>query len=366
MKRIFTLMAVAGMVSASAQISIQNYDYRLPIQPDTAYLKVVSAGASTLSPGTNASWDLSGVFSGASVDYVLSPYSNPASPMTQGRLAYNVNFNGVVLDSLYNHFGSDADGVYQTAFQMVSISQSLVNVTGDQADSITTLDTIQIIDVPLLKFPLNLGDTWSHTYEVWVPMEITIEQIGWYDAVLSLKQDIIQNDSVVGWGDLTLPTGQTADVLMVRHHSMRIDSTYLDGQPMDPILANQLGFQMGVSSEIDRWAFYTPGLNYAFYEYTEVDGNQSTPVFYRTANISTLENEAATAVLVYPNPAHEKLQIMSDQANDVQLVNMNGSVVRSANKEEWNGNVMVFTVDDLPSGNYFVRMGEETIKVSLN
>lgn len=365
MKHLFAILGSVVSISALSQITVLSYDYRLPIAPDTAHLKVVAAGNSTITPGNNMSWDYSQLFTSTDIDYAMEPNSNPDFPSSRGRIEVPVNLGGgLILDQMYNYYGMGLQGYYQNGFGIEGKTVSLAAMSGDMNDSLRTLDTVQPFQIQLLKFPLQLGSTWSSQASVWVPMEITVESLAWYDQLISIKQDIATTDSVVGWGTIVLPSGVTTEALLVHHHTLRIDSVFEAGQPMNPVFAANFGFNQNDTSRIDRWAFYGKGMNSSLYEYTVINGQRSSPVYNRSQNISIGETRA-NPLVVYPNPAANYVQVMSDNAQDIRLMNLAGVIVKHASASDWNNGMIRIDVSDLPAGIYLIRTDDHAVKVTV-
>ncbi|NVK28765.1 MAG: T9SS type A sorting domain-containing protein [Flavobacteriia bacterium] len=361
----FTGLALAIMPLVSiGQITIENYDFRLPVAPDTAYLQVVAAGSSTVTPGTNATWDLSGVFGGANFDFALEAVNDPNHPNAQGRRESPANLgNGVFLDQFYNYYGVNGNSYSETGFEIEGKGFSIGNLTGDANDSIITMDTIFNYDAKILQFPATMGDNWTSSFHIWVPFTITVESAAWYGDTIALRQDIVRNDTVKGWGTLILPTGESMDVILVESTGYRVDSAYFNGAPMNPILAQQFGFTQNDTLRFNTVAFYTKGLNYSAYEYTEFDGMQGTPTFYRTSNIGVAE-EAALPLIVYPNPANDVIELMGNVDGEVQILNLNGQVVLQEDIESATQTARM-DVSSLASGVYLLRTANQTVRVTI-
>ncbi|TNE27658.1 MAG: T9SS type A sorting domain-containing protein [Bacteroidetes bacterium] len=366
MKTALTTLAMIAVTGLSAQITINSSDYSIPVYPDTAHLKVVAAGASTLAPGTNATWDLSGVFSGANIELSYDAVTSSNFPTSMAQSENPVDLGGgLILTDFFSYYSKDANGFYEDGFEIVGKGYSLAAMTGDGADSLYTLDTAQHYAFPHLQFPLSMGSNWSGSFHIWIPMEITIESVGWYDEQISLRQDVFSHDTVVGWGNMILPTGRSAQVLMVHSSRVRVDSVMMNGAPMDPILAQQFGFTQNDTIRFETYSFYTHRLNSPMYEYSVVDGNMGQPYFNRSEDISTGEWSDASVFIAFPNPAKEELRLMTDSPADVDVINMSGARVAHLTKSQWNNGQLLIRVAELPAGLYIVRMGEQSLKITV-
>lgn len=359
-----SVFALALMPLASfGQITIESYDFRLPVGADTAYLQVVAAGNSTVTPGTNMTWDQSGLFGGANLDYVLESVSDPNHPNAQGRIDVPANLgNGLVLDQFYNYYGVNGNSYSEVGFEIEGKSFSIGNLTGDMNDTIKTLDTIFNYDAKILQFPATMGDNWTSNFHIWVPFTITVESAAWYGDTIALRQDVVLHDTVKGWGTIILPTGESMDAILVQTTGIRVDSAYFNGAPMNPVLAQQFGFTQNDTIRFNRMAFYTKGLNYSAYEYSEFDGQQGTPTFYRTSNIS-VDESAALPLVVYPNPASDVIELMGNVDGVVQVLNLNGQVVIEREFEATESARL--DVSALPSGVYLLRAANQTIRITI-
>lgn len=364
LSNLFVLGMLALPIAGFSQITIQNYDFNLPVTPDTAQLQIVGAGNSSITPGTNTNWDLSNLFPGANYDYSFNVVTSANFPNADGQMERPANLgSGVVLDQFYDFYSHDANQYAQVGFEIVGKDFSLGNVTGDMNDTLTTLDTAIHYNQTLIQFPLNYGDTWTNDFTVWIPMRITIESFSFYDELMSLRQDVTTQDSVVGWGTLLLPTGAQADVLLVHSSIVRVDSAFWNNQPMDPVFAQNFGFTQNDTIRADRWSFYAKGLNTAYYEYSVVDGVQSQPYYYRNNDISTGENVALNPIFVYPNPAQDRINIQGAEGERVEVLDLMGRVVL---EQESNAQTSTIDISTLSPGAYLVRVGNQTVRIAVN
>lgn len=368
MKKLTHLFALGAMTlpfASFGQITIQNYDYKIPVSPDIAELQIVGAGSSSVTAGTNSTWDLSGLFAGAQIDLSFDPVTSSNFPNADAQLESPVNLGGgLILDQFYDFYAQDSNFYGQVGFEIVGKDYSLGGMTGDANDTLTTWDTAIHFNNTILKFPLNYGDTWSNNFTVWIPMEITIEALSFYDDLISLRQDLITQDSVVGWGSLILPTGAQADVLLVHSSIIRVDSAFFNGTPMDPVFAQNFGFTQNDTIRVERFSFYTKGLNTAIYEYSIIDGVQSQPYYYRNNDISTGEISGETPLFIYPNPANDRLNLDGVQSGmQISICDLSGRTVLEHTASE---SITSLDVSSLNSGYYIVRVGESTVKVAIN
>lgn len=355
------LMAAPSMMNG--QITIQNYDYTLPVSPDTAYLKIVAAGNSTITPGMNSTWDLSGVFGGADYDLTLDPMVGANFPNADGRIDQPAQLApGLVLTDLYTYYTKDANAYSEVGFEIIGKKYGLGPATGDPTDTLITLDTAMHFNRPILQFPARVGDNWSGSATVWIPFTITIEAAAWYGDTISLRQDVTSNDTVVGWGNIILPSGANADVILVHSSIVRVDSAFFNNVPMDPLLAGQFGFTQNDTIRIERYSFYAKGLKAPIYEYFTADGQQSTPLYYRKNDIGVNENEAS-ALVAYPNPAKNTLNILGAE-DHIQLIDMNGRVVLEREVDATSLETQI-NIEHLSPGLYMVKVGDQTLKVTI-
>ncbi len=364
-----TQFIVAALLSFCAltsygQITIESYNYRLPVSPDTAYLQAVVAGQSTINPGNGVNWDLTGLIAGGPIDYVLDPVSSSSFPNADGQVEVPANLGGgLLLDQIYSFYEQDQVSYREVGFEIIGKAFPLGSQTGVSTDSLYTRDTVLMYDAPILKYPVQMGSQWSSNITIWIPMLITVENFSLNKMSFSIRQDVYQSDSVVGYGTVVLPSGASAEALMIHSVQTRVDSVYMGGVPMDPLMASNFGFVQNDTTKLERFALYGKGLNSSLYEYLVVDGNQTQPYFNRSNNIGTTELNVSPFV-VFPNPAKEKITVMGDLNDELQLFDLNGRLVKSQEVNSNAAQVDVF-VGDLTPGMYVLVNGAQRLKVTV-
>lgn len=359
-----TLIFTCAASLSFGQITIQHYDFRLPVSPDTASLQLVAAGQSSINSGTAMNWNLSGVTAGAPYDYVLDPVTSPNFPNAMGQMEVPANLGGgLILDQLYTYYVQDMNSYSEVGFEIVGKAFSLGSQTGDFSDSLYTLDTVLNYNVPFLQYPMTYGDTWSSNTTLWIPMEATIESISWSRESLKIRQDITSNDSVAGYGSITLPSGASAQALLVKSLQVRVDSVFFNGAPMDPVFAQQFGFTQNDTTRLTKYSIYVKGINSAAYEYLVVDGVQTQPYFNRSQNISTDEWNAEP-FMAFPNPASDRLTLIGNLDEKVYLMDLNGRLIFEKEIDA-NANEATLYLGDIASGVYILMNGEQRLKVTI-
>lgn len=362
---LLTFLVIASM-SSFAQISITSADYHLPVTPDTAYLRVVAGGSSAVTPGMAQTWDLSGIFAGSNYEFSMDAVTSPNFPNSMGQVNTPVTLvSGLTLTDFYNYYSISTSGYFQDGFEMLGAGYSLQNITGDVADSIFTVDTVQTLNIPIVQFPLALGTNWTYSTRVWIPMEVTIEQFQWSRELISLSQSVTAHDTAVGYGTVILPGGKSASVLLVHEYALRVDSVMFNGTPMDPFTAQQIGLPQNDTSRIHKWSMYTKYLNSPVYEYAVVDGAQGQPYFNRSPSLSSPESELESVFVVFPNPARDEIRVMSDSPSSVKLLSITGQLVTEVGVESWNSGIVKIDVSGIAAGVYVLQMGDRATKVTV-
>lgn len=361
---LLSTLACFGLATlgASAQITIESTDFRLPVEPDTAYLQLVGAGNVTIAGGNAATWDFSSLFAGRELDYVLEPVNRTDIPDAMGRIEVPTYIGGgVTLDQFYHYYTKDANSYREVAFEIEKKSFSIGGLTGDMNDSIITIDTLMTFNAPIIEFPLTSNSTWNSAYTARVPFYLTIESAAWYDELITLRQDITATDSCVGYGTVILPSGNQTDVLLVKSDRVRVDSIFMNNSPMDPITASNFGFRQNDTLLITQWSFFAKGMNQVVFQHTTVDGTDGTPYYYRGNGLSVEEGTELSALVVFPNPAKDRVTVIGARG-EVAIYDMNGRCVKRTMVESAEATI---DVSDLTPGMYVLQNGEASLKISV-
>lgn len=362
MKIYLLAFALSFSLGSIAQITIEEGDVRLPVSPDTASFNLMSSGSGALSAGANANWDLSTFFSVPGFQWYMNPTTTPGFPAGTVHQDGQFYVGPAAIDAIRIHYVKDSVSWREVGFSSRASQTDINAYTGGTTDSVRTVDSSQFYNMSVLEFPVNYGDSWSGSVTLWMPLYLTIEQLQWDDDLVSIRIDHQQTDSVVGWGTTTLPNGASAEVLMVHSHIDRLDSTYLNGQPMNQTMAQSLGFPLGDPTTIDKYSLYTQGMNSVLYEYSIVNGQSGQPYFNSAQNIG-LEDLDQASLMIFPNPATEFIHVISETPETATLYDLSGRVVREISEDSWNHGMLKIDVSELPQGIYVVHCGEQRMEV---
>ncbi len=201
-----------------AQITITSSD--MPSVNDTVRLSETNniQGLDPVLTGTSFSWDFSTLISTTQrIDTFFSVSSTP--------FVYQLFFNNLFLYP--DHKASFALAGQDVGIPQVSISEvfNYIKNSSSVYDNVGFGSNINGIpsstqNIPVdreYNFPINYGANSSSSSE----FAISVPTFGHYGQTLE------RNDTIDGWGSLTLPNG-TYDVLRVKSILNKVDTTYLD------------------------------------------------------------------------------------------------------------------------------------------
>jgi len=219
MKNISILFILSGVSFWSpAQITISTID--MPLVNDTFRLSETNnaQGLDPVLTGTDFAWDFSTLTpTSQRIDTFFSVSSTPVT--------YQFFFNNIFLypahKASYTLKGQDI-GIPQVSISEVfnyrkNSSSAFDNVGFGSAINGIPSSTRNVPVDREYEFPMNYGATHSSFSE----FEISVPTFGHYGQTLD------RNDTIDGWGSLTLPNG-TYEVLRVKSILHKIDTTYLD------------------------------------------------------------------------------------------------------------------------------------------
>jgi len=333
-----------SVLSGSAQITIGPND--MPSAGDTMRYRSTNAGSVNLTlTGADVTWDFSTLNVGAAgADTAVTVASTP--------LAYQFFFNNVFLypDHAANFalkgvgFGFQAfsfDDVYDF-YKKSAVGYRNVGF-GANLNGLPT--SVRRVPVDYIyRFPMEFGnmDTSFSSFNVTVPT------IGYY------KQDQTRFNTVDGWGTLILP-GNIFEVLRVRSVLQQRDSIYVD----------QFGFGFATNRpQTVEYKWLAQGMDVPVLIVTTVAGQPTTArFFYDPEPITTgIQDPSATAgLLVWPNPANEKIHVQLPSTTGGHLIirDPSGRIVEQLGPFA-PGTQQDVPVSELSEGVYFIALSDGT------
>lgn len=269
------------------------------------------SGINVPAQGANMTYNYTSL-SGSSVDTI------PYKPATRNgftsftRFNYgSSNLNNIPLYSEY-YSRLDASGLARVGSYKLEQKVALGTITGNNSDTLKFPGNASIFSQPAyeIQFPATYGDHWSSDYVYTTNFQLTVSAFGLSNTPGYQKEDVHQEDSIVGWGQLTIPTAGGSsvpyDVLLIKQSRVYSDSIFLGGAPAPAALINAFGLTQGQISQLNRYAFYAENFERPLL-IIEMSANWQTAErsFYGSVGVGTInlaDMPYANKIKVYPNP----------------------------------------------------------------
>ena len=265
----------------------------------------------------------------------------------------------------YNSYNQNSsDGLKYLGYS-VKTQRYGVTMTGNPKDSCIFPEQFWVHSTPLmiLPFPVTMGTSWHNSYGSVLNFQLTITSFGLNKVPCQKKSTSIATDTVIGWGDMRVPTAQGAslayDVIMVKRIIIETDSFFLAGNPAPTALLTAFGITQGQTITTNRYFFWRENARFTLLMVNSKENsvNKARDVYYdETAefdpNYSVNEIARDADIFVYPNPASQILHIRSkSKPVEFFIYNSLGANVFSGISD--NGSI---NLNALPKGLYFIKL----------
>jgi hypothetical protein len=383
MRSLFTTVLLSGvMMVATAQTPLvlnqSNLHFTTPqtIQPTVAD----TTGVPEPQAGTNVDWDYSGLTPTSSITYSYIVNTDANFPNT-ALIDTNI-FRTVALGKGY-YYNSvlvyDGDGFSEDGIIINEQKYGLGNVTTIPTDSFNVPAQSIMFSSPrtIVDFPATFNSAWTSNLHYDVHVNLTAAPFGLNDTDFVQRSYITQEDTVVGWGQVTLPaTGGPSipyDALMVQRTTTTVDSFFFATTPVDSSMLATFGLAQGQQFTNYREMFYRAGFPYILLSFSF--GNDATftntrSIFY-DRDLTTFTGLQTTAginnVSVYPNPltgSNLTFSFGAQQAaqGTIEVFNAVGAKVLAEKMDITTGinQQQVTFATDLSNGVYLYRIADNT------
>jgi len=384
MKYLLPLFFVSISISSIAQITLSRTDYDL--QPDdTIFTRILAPFAIGVpEEGADVQWDYTNTVFEQQVGNIENAGTHPDFP--NANIVEMVNINFVASVGQETHFIEELDeeGHKVVGREVFPAQSDLVFLTSSFSDSLNFLGGIDIYENPLyiVRFPLNYQDTFSSSFSIVTPFELTLPIIGFNQAYSEQIAYLDYQYEVSSWGTLTLPNPllgggeKSFEALLLKRTSTRTDSFFIDSLPADPNLLGVLGLGQGQITSRTNYTFWVKDLNRSALSITVSDdtGEVISASMSRDVNnfitTSTKELHQRIPLTISPNPANQFIQYSFDKKDHfnwkVQLINNMGQLVLEKNLAT-NKGLQIITQplpNSLKTGTYFflLRDGDAEIR----
>jgi hypothetical protein len=298
----------------------------------------------------------------------------PYIPATRAGFTNSTRFNygssGLATFQLFSEYYTHKtnDGIFGTGSFKLPESFGIGSITSNATDSLifpgsSSLFAQNAYDI---KFPATYGSTWSANYMYTTEFALTVDAFGLNNTPGEQRQRITQVDTVVGWGQLKLPTGGGVsilyDVLLVKESLTTIDSVFLGGSPAPPQLLSGFGISQGQIGFVNQYNFYAANFERPLLIIEMSDTWQlAERSFHAATGLATIgldEHALVNNALVYPIPARVGATLLFSVNAEVQNATLSvydaaGKLVaREIISEFAQGELRWQVQSDMPKGMY--------------
>ena len=327
MRKFYLILPLVGATFlASGQITLDQNN--VPHSANHSDIRAFNTTGVTIpAHGTNVLYDYSSLANTA-IDTI--PYIDATRTGFTAFTRFNYGYSTLNAFQLYSEYYTHkfTDGIARVGAYKLPESFSIGTITGGTNDELTFTGNNSVFVNPgyEVKFPSTYGTTWSSTYRFETDFELTVAAFSLASAPGQQRQNVTQTDSVVGWGQLRLPTlGGVSilyDVLLMKQSLNYIDSVFLGGSPAPPQLLAGFGLTQGQTGKSNKYVFYAAGFERPLLIIEMSDDWQSVERSYHTAaglaTFSVDEFSSINAINAYPNPVKAGSMVSFDVTETTQ------------------------------------------------
>jgi hypothetical protein len=346
--------------------------------------RITSTGATavpTPKPGTNQVWNYGKQVLQEAGTFTYFKYSEPVIPaLTHIDID---NFENVTAALGINY--DDLLSLNTNGFQIIGRNYldqhfGIGALTGAVTDSFIVPEQYILYKSPItiMKFPMTMGTNWTSDATRQYNAKLTIGAFGVKNANFVKRSREMRKDSVVGWGDVTVPIGgkpsEAFRCLMVHRNITVIDSIFLDGKPAPAALMQAFGLVQGKQTLTSRKVFWRAKELYptAIFRY---NGSNFTNYFDFIANqhgnlvgINDFEFTDMSALTLSPNPTSDnRFQFTPTKAEPmiVTISDISGKILLTTSLAASNAAIQIELPNAMPTGLCLVRVDYQTSKTSV-
>jgi hypothetical protein len=277
------------------------YNANLRFQPGATSAAVPEHGA-------NRSYDYSGLKANFSRLETYRPATRSGFTSYSRYLSSSTFIGDIPLPSEY-YYHLTGDGLFETGAYQSAQTLGIANF-GGPSDSIVFPGANVVFTAPaaILKFPCTYGQSWTANHVYNTPFKLTVASFTLSNAPALWVQWVYKTDSVVGWGQLTLPStsgpSNPVDVLLIKTSRYTVDSYYINGSPAPAALLSGLNVRQNDSNYSNTYTFHAAGAELPLFSIYLTKKWEVVGGAYYTNGIYPLaaDNPGTLSGQVYPNP----------------------------------------------------------------
>ncbi len=377
MRKLYTLVFLSsGALFAQTTISDSHFD--IAITPDSTHFNAISVPSSITIPspqrGADLHWDFTNLPSGSSVKTSHFPDdNNPNFPNATSYREYNPSLGPLSIENSKEYYRKNNNGYYHLGFETQANAYGIGAISGSADDTLYALYSYNYNDTvtPILRYPLEFGDNFESSVVNNTEFELTVNALMLNRQEITLSQTRSTNDSVVGWGTLSMDvTGfDSVPALLMYNVTTIVDSFFMGNQPADPTLLGAFNLTQGSSVTLRRYYFIindpndVKNMHFALHTRVNTMGEityieQDTRA-YQGLSVSKYANELG--IKLYPNPVLDNNNVtiefgkLSNAPLQAEIVHMSGAIVARETIPA-NTKTVTLNINNGSAGYYIVKV----------
>lgn len=263
-KFLFVVILLLSVWNAKAQMTISRSDVTSAPGVTHVYRSPESFdGYQDPMRGANRFWDYMGIPMNMSSDMVMM-FEAPENETYYPTASFKVQ-----MENLARYYRISDSGIEALGEAVVESSTSMLPDGGGMITS-PMQNAMWTPPINVVKFPVSYGSGWTSHSSDRMYQFATVSSLGLMGAKLDYRRDVMQTDSVVGWGMLRMPNGAYYNALLSK--TTRKVSTWLKVNGMTPSPEAAAYFGMPSVTNEETWTWMVKGFPEAIMRVYKVNG----------------------------------------------------------------------------------------------
>ncbi len=380
-KKLLSLLFISLSFSLMSQVTINSNEYPMPTGPKNL-LWVGNSAVKAADRGKDKLWNFKNdyAWSTAPLEYYPETIQELLDIGIDAYRQRTKNFNPNFIFNYYEELDFDANGVNDVATYIELQPYELSALTGSTLDSLIIPFQVKLNPpTTWMQFPMTKDKQWKTDSRRVTDFTLSVAAYNLKKAPASIVWHLIRQDSVIGYGKLTVKTPdgitKTEDVLLTKIAQYSIDSFFLLNAPAPTALLNAFSLKQGQKTNVtNRYNLYAKNAfpYRASFFFGSNNFTTASDFYVDTVGIQyqdpTATNETVHqySSLLFPNPSLDGninisfFDINVDKVN-VKIYDLNGKLVKDVKSLQSNSQSS-FTIDAsnlLDNQMYLVNLSDE-------
>lgn len=369
----FFLLLGANGLSAQITLTADNYGSR-----DTVILQDSVFADSTLlvappQGGADQVWDFSDLDLNLLSVNLNFPVADDDTCFTGTTTFRNtsLNFQGFVYPARDYEITNDS-GRYTRGQKVPAAKFSLLQVTGNPADTLAFSALNIELNAPFIRFPATFGSAFVDTIIINNPFALTVSGFGLNMTPGNEHTETVYHRDIIGYGTIILPQSdgsvtEPLEVLLSRDSTVTTATYTLGGAPAPPALLQAFGLmEVNVSTRVSYF-FHAKGVGRSVARFLAVNDNGEDKFEFSARTVppgttTGIRNHELLHLKPFPNPVSpgESIKLAGGtelNAGTLRLLDLQGRVISEQTFQHSFGNYSELLVPaTAKAGLYFYQL----------